>query len=183
MHRYQVGEVYHKGKTHWQEGSDFNYRSGALELRLFFSHLTGADIRAVKGGACSFAFTEIEGIIFFLFEFGRACPLSDNSYSIHLVPLHERTPAPELAPGEMALLSIILVSAEDGIIRALRQISLGHDFSKALYDAINAQYARPFDRTEHDRKIAAVYAVYPSSQALLARAQATCIVPAKASQN
>lgn len=183
MPLYEVGKIYHPGKTRWTDGTDFNYRAGALELRMFFSRLTGGDIRAIKSGACSFHLAVIDGVIFFLFQFGRACPLSDNSYSIHLVPEDERTIPPELHADEMALLTIILVSSEDGIIRALRQISLGHDFSKALYDAIREQAARPFSRSEHDAVIARVYRQYPTPQALLTQSRATCIMEGSARQN
>jgi hypothetical protein len=176
MQRYEVGKIYHPGKTRWQEGTDFNYRSNTLELRMFFSKLTHSDIRAIRNGPCRFHLANIDGILFFLFEFGRACPLSDNSYSWWLVPEKERTIPPDLTPGEMAVLTIILVSAEDGIIRAMRQISLGHDFSKALYDAIRKQTQQPFDPAQHDRAIANVYRQHPTTQALLRQATATCIV-------
>lgn len=179
MPEYRVGTIYHPGKTRWQDGTDFNFRSGVLELRMFFSHLSGSDIRAIKNGPCTFALAVIEDIIYFLFEFGRACPWSDNSYSIHLVSENERTVPPELKPGEMATLTIILVSSEDGIIRAMRQISLGHDFSKALYDAIREQATQPFDRAEHDARIARVYRQYPTTQALLRQAKVSCIIEAK----
>lgn len=178
MQRYEVGKPYHPGKTRWQPGSDFNYRSNTLELRLMFDKLTHSDIRAIRRGPATFAFTVIDDIVFFLFEFGRACPWSDNSYSIHLVPENERTIPPELAPGEQAVLTIILISAEDGIIRALRQISLVHDFSKALYDSIREQAHKPFTQAEHDRQIAAAYRRYPRTEALVRTAKASCIVEA-----
>lgn len=183
MQRYEVGKIYHPGKTRWQEGTDFNYRSNTLELRMFFSKLTHSDIRAIRNGPCSFALTVIDGVIFFLFEFGKACPLSDNNYSWWMVSEKERTLPPELGPGEMALLSIILVSAEDGIIRALRQISLGHDFSVKLFDAIRDQSRQPFDQARHDQVIASVYRRYPTSQALLKQAIATCVVEGNARAN
>jgi hypothetical protein len=151
MFRYEVNKPYHKGKTHWQTGTDFNWRSNTLELRLFFDKLTHSDIRAIRNGPCEFALTVIDGVIFFLFNFGQACPWSDNSYAWGLIAEGERTIPPELGPGEMALLSIILVSAEDGIIRALRQISLGHNFSVKLFDAIRAQAQQPFDAARHTR--------------------------------
>lgn len=176
MQEYRVGKIYHPGKTHWQDGTDFNYRSNTLELRMFFSKLTHSDIRAIRNGSCTFALAVTGNVIWFLFEFGKASPWSDNSYSIHLVAENERTIPPVLKSGEMALLTIILVSAEDGIIRALRQISLGHDFSKTLFDAIREQSSRPFNRAEHDRQIAETYRRYPTTQALLMLAQATCIV-------
>jgi hypothetical protein len=176
MQRYEVGKIYHPGKTRWDEGTDFNYRSNVLELRMFFSRLTHSDIRVIRNGSCTFAFTMIGDILFFLFDFGKACPWSDNNYSIHLVPENERTIPPDLAPGERALITIILVSAEDGIIRALRQISLGHDFSKALYEAIRQQSQRPFSPAQHDSALADAYRRYPTTQALLRQARATCIV-------
>lgn len=83
----------------------------------------------------------------------------------------------------MALLTTILVSAEDGIIRALREVSLGHNFSQALFDAIRTQAEQPFDASRHDQAIAAVYQRYPSTQALLKQAIATCIVEGRASAN
>lgn len=92
MFEYRVGKVYHPGKTHWQPGSDFNFRSGVLELRLFFDKLTHSDIRAIRNGPCTFHLAAVNTILFFIFEFGKACPLSDNSYSWWLVPEDERTP-------------------------------------------------------------------------------------------
>jgi hypothetical protein len=183
VQEYRVGTIYHPGKTRWQEGTDFNYRSGCLELRMFFSRLTQSDIRAIRNGPCSFHLAVVNDTLFFLFQFGNACPLSDSSYSWHLVAEDERTIPPTLSPGEMALLTIILVSSEDGIIRALRQISLSHNFSVALFDAIRAQIERPFSRAEHDKRIAETYVQYPTSQALLRRATATCIVEAKEGRN
>jgi len=183
MFEYRVNTIYHPGKTFWQPGTDFNFRSGVLELRMFLSKLTPSDIREIRNGACMFHLAITGDVIWFLFEFGKACPLSDNSYSIHLVSEQERTIPPELQPNERALLTIILVSSEDGIIRALRQISLGHDFSKALYDAIRKQAARPFDQTQHDRQIAETYRRYPTSQALRKQSIATCIVASGESLN
>jgi len=176
MQRYEVGKIYHPGKTHWQQGTDFNYRANSLELRMFFSKLTRQDIRAIRDGRCTLAFAVIDDLIWFLFEFGPACPWSDNSYSIHLVPEQERTIPPILQPGERATFYIILVHAETGIIAALRAISLGHDFSKALYDAIRDQANKPFSPTKHDQAIASVYRKYPTTTALLPLARASCIV-------
>ena len=183
MYRYEVGKIYHAGKTRWQDGTDFNYRASSLELRMFFSRLTHSDIRAIKNGRCTFAFAVIDGIIFFLFEFGKACTWSDNSYSIHLVPEYERTIPPTLHDHESALLHIILVEATTGIIVALRVISLSYDFSTKLFDAIREQATQPFDRNEHDRKLASIYARYPTVESMVKLSQATCIVESKSIQN
>ncbi len=181
---YEVGKVYHPGKNRWQPGADFNYRSGMLELRLMFDKLTHSDIRAIRNGACTFALVVEGEIIFLLYEFGKACPWSDSPYTIHMVPENERTIPPELAPGEMALLTIILIGCEDGIIKAMRQISLGSYFSQKLYQAIQSQAQQPFNQAEYDSQLARTYRKYPTTQALLRQAQASCIVESKTeSQN
>lgn len=188
MTELRVGEEYHKGKVEWEEGTDFNYRSGVLELRMFFSGLSSEDIQQIREGDCYFAFTVLENIIFFMFDFGRSCPLSDNSYSIHMVDEEERVTPPILKPDEMVPLTIILVSSEDGIIRALRRVFLGHDFSEKLYSAIAKQVIEQqdnkyFSREKHLANVARVYKKYPSTKQLLAIAQATCIIESKASLN
>jgi hypothetical protein len=176
MYRYEVGKLYHPDKRQWQERGEYNYRSNAHELRLFFSGLTHSDIRRIRNGSCTFSFAVTGDIIWFFYEFGKACPWSDNSYSIHLVPSDERTIPPELAENEQAILTIILVSSEDGIIKALRQIKLGHDFSVALHTAIREQASQSFNQIKYDAQIAEVYRKYPTTKILLQRAQATCIV-------
>lgn len=183
MPEYRVGTVYHEGKYRWEEGTDFNYRSGVLELRMFFDKLTKEDIRAIRDGQCYFAFTVLEDIIFFMSDFGPSCPLSDNSYHIGMVDEEERTIPPTLKIDEMVPITIILVSAEDGIIRALRRVWLGHDFSEKLYTAIREQYNKPFNRGKHYGDIGRIYKKYPSPRDLLNIAVATCIVEAKSSQN
>lgn len=189
MSELRVGTVYHPGKTHWAPGTDFNWRGdasknvGVLELRLMFDRLTPSDIRQIRSGPCQFHVAVVNDTLFFLFKFGTVCPLSDNSYNWHLVAEDERTVPPVLADDEMAVLTIILVSAEDGIIRALRQVSLSHSFSVALFDAIRAQIERPFDRVKHDANIAETYVQYPTSQALLKRAIATCIIEGREGRN
>lgn len=183
MSEYRVGKLYFPGKHRWVDGTDFNYRSGCLELRMFFSNLTPQDIREIRSGPCSFHLAVVNDTLFILFQFGKACPLSDNSYSWHMVAEDERTIPPMLSSDERATITIILVSSEDGIIRAIRQIALSHDFSVALYQAIREQIDKPFDRQEHDRNIAATYAQYPTPQSLLRKATATCIIKGKEGQN
>jgi hypothetical protein len=184
MAEYQVGALYHPLKTRWQDGSDFNYLSGCLELRLFFSNLTASDIRQIQQGACTFHLAIVEETLFFLFQFGKACPLSENSYSWWLVDEKERTiPLFTLNPGERAVLTIILVSAEDGIIRAIRQVFLSHGFSSRLFEAIRKQTEQPFNHDEHNRHIAEAYRRYPTPQALLEQAQISCFIGGREGRN
>ena len=75
-------------------------------------------------------------------------PWSDAPSHYHLVPQAERIPPPEpgqLTPESRALLEVILVNATGGQIRAMRQLSLSPEFTRAMFRAIAHQAARPFD--------------------------------------
>jgi hypothetical protein len=176
MYRYEVGKLYHPERTRWEERGEYSYRANSHELRMFFSRLTPQDVRAIRNGKCTFAVAPIEDIVFFCYEFGRACPWSDAPYTIHAVKPEERTLPPELSASSRAPLSIILVAAETGIIQALRQISLGHDFSMALHTAIREQAMRPFKPASYDRQLEQAYKQYPTTSDLLKRSVATCVV-------
>lgn len=99
MAEYRVGEPYIPGRTRWPEGVDFNYRSGALELRLFFSRLGDRDVRDIRQRECEFALYVEQPLIVLLYRFGQAVPWSDAPFTIGLVPLKQRTlPTLDLGP-------------------------------------------------------------------------------------
>jgi hypothetical protein len=118
-----------------------------------------------------------------LYQFGKAIPISDSSYSIHLVPKEERTIPKELKENQKAIITIILVSAENGIIQALRQIALSCDFSIKLHNAIREQASKPFNSQEHYKQIAKTYAQYPTSKQLAKDAISICIIPSRIKSN
>lgn len=177
--KYEVGKLYDPRRTSWSQGGDFNFRSGELELRLFFARLTEADIAAIRSGPATFGYTVVEDLIFFCYEFGQACPISDSNFTIWKVPEAERTHTPLLAAGESAALTIFLVSSETGILRAIRQEFLTPEMSVGLFVDIEAQFTRPYDAAAVDRQLERVYAT-SSSADLFRRAAWTTSVPGAA---
>lgn len=173
MPMYQVGSLYNPNRTTWPEAGEYNYRENTHELRMFFTKLTSQDIAAVRSGPARFGLF-IEGeIIFFLYEFGSAFPLSDAPYTIHMVPQEDRTlpPLPNtLEGGQGVALNILLMHSETGRIAAVRLIGLGHELSVALLDAIHKQAEMPFSQATYDRHLAKIYERYPNPQALWTRA-------------
>lgn len=176
MYEYRVGTLYNKNRTRWPQAVEYNYRANTHELRMFLAHLAKPEIEQIASGPCRFALAVEGDVIFLLSDFGKPSPWSDSPYTIHMVPAHEQTEPPELRASERALLTIVLVSAEDGIIRALRTLSLGHDFSNALHTAIREQMGKPFDQARYDRQLANAYQRYPTTQVLLKRVKVTCII-------
>ena len=50
LYRYEVGQLYHPGRTQWAEAGEYSFRDGAHELRLFWNRPSPREIEAVKTG-------------------------------------------------------------------------------------------------------------------------------------
>lgn len=165
---YRVGELYHPTRRSWPEVALYQYRGGSHELVLFLPRPTSREVRAVRQGLASFAFYADQNLLVLLYAFGDGLPWSDAPFSWHLLPEAERVLPPETRGEERALLSVVLVDAETGIIRALRVVTLSPTFTRLLHDAIREQAARPWPGDAlYDAQLAALYQRYPSTTALL----------------
>lgn len=181
MHEYAVGKLYIPGRTSWPEGGEYNYRGSQHELRLFFRRPSAAEVDAVRQGPAEFGLVAepwVPGceVLVLLYRFGGDAGWSDAPYSWHLVPPDQRTrPEPEATAETRALLHVLLVDADTGLVQALRVLTLSPDFTRLLHAAIRAQALRPWRVTRYDARLAALYQRYPTSEALLERADARCV--------
>lgn len=174
MHEYQVGKPYIAGKTKYPENGEYNYRGGEHELRLFLADLTPAEINAVRLGRAEFGLFVDGPVILFLYRFGDGIPWSDAPYTVHVVPEIERQLPPVLEGPQRALLHVILVEANTGIIQVLRAVTFSPDFTRALHRAIFGQGTQPFDQAAYDRRLAQLYARHSTTE-LVRKATARCI--------
>lgn len=172
MHVYEVGKPYIPGRTQWPEIGEYNFRGGEHELRLFFSQPSAQEIANVARGRAEFGlFVEDEQIIF-LYRFGHG-EWSDAPFSIHRVPASERVLPQPLSGEQRMALNVMLVSADDGIVRALRFVSFSPEFSQRLHAALQAQAALPFDQAAYDANLARIYELN-TSPGLAGRAVVRC---------
>ena len=169
MYAYQVGQPYNPRVRQWPEGANYNFRGGQHELLLLFPHPSAAEIRGAKTGQCEFAMLKsADSLLFFLYRFAGV-PWSDAPYSWWRVPVDQRIiPVATESPELRALLQIILIDAETGIIRAIRGVTLSPDFTLALHDAIRVQASTPAG--DYDQQIAAAYRRWPDTEAMLREA-------------
>jgi hypothetical protein len=72
-------------------------------------------------------------------------------------------PAP-LPAGESVHLTIVLVEGSDGIVRAVRPVTLSPDFAIALHTAIRDQAERSFDEEEYERQADRLYQQWRSGE-------------------
>lgn len=162
MNVYAVGEKYNPKVASWPEGTQYNFRSGAHELLMFFAGPTEHEIKQIKTGAAEFGLLFESDIIFLLARFGDLSWI-DAPYHWSMLPENEKV-GPAAPEGDsLALLQVILIDAKTGVIKALRVISLSAANNKILRNAIGRQAANPITPQEYNRRVDAVYKKYPST--------------------
>ena len=159
LHRLAVGQPYDPRRRSWPDGAaDYRFRCGAHELRIFLAAPTAEELAAVESGPVEFGlFAEAKGLCL-VTRFGRTLSF-DTSYSWHRVDPAERVPPPpheETSPEVRAMVTIILVDACTGLVRALRGVSYSPEFTRAIHRAIADQAASPLDPAAHERWAAAL---------------------------
>jgi len=149
MHTIAVGELWHPDRKRWLEA----VRVGRVDL--------GVWCRAPH-------------VIVLLYRIAGACEWSDAPYSWHLVPEDRRAlPEPTTSSADRALLQIILVEAESGIVRVIRAVTFDPLATRLLGQAIRDQAAAEWDRAAYDAELREAYAVH-TTRSLLAAALVRC---------
>lgn len=157
--------VTNQGGPAWPEGVDYNYRGGDHELRVFMRIPSSGEIETIRKGEARFALVLINGLLFFCFKFGDM-PWSDSSFEWHLIPENERIIPPGLKPNEHALLNVILIDAENGIIKVLRALTLSPKFSQRLHVEIIKQSQRAMPEN-YETLTQEIYNRYPTTEQMV----------------
>ncbi|GIW55376.1 MAG: hypothetical protein KatS3mg082_1780 [Nitrospiraceae bacterium] len=162
-----VGQPYHPNRNRWPEAAQYNFRSGRHELVLFWPSPSPQEVEGVRVGRADFGLFFEPPVILLLYRFAGACDWSDAPYSIHLVPQEERLAPEAVSPEARALLSVVLVDADTGLVRALRAITMSPGFTRLLHAAIAQQLAYHWDATAYDQALASIYRRFPESRSLV----------------
>lgn len=172
-HLYEVGKLYHPGRTQWDERVTYEWR-GEHELLMFASHPNEAEVWEARRGPVDIALVTRGQLIVIVFRVGLFYNWSDAPYSYHLTPAADQTLPPEVGLGERVGIYLHLVDADNGILLTFRWATMTAEFSRCLHKAIRHQAAMPFNRTQYERDIAQLYVEYPQSSDLLGIAIARC---------
>jgi hypothetical protein len=161
----QVGEVYSPEHARYDEGARYAYAEGAHELVLFWSSPTPAEIEGFRIRPMQVALFTHGPAAFLLYKIKDVCEWSDVAFNIHLIPEAIRELPTETA-GDRARFKMILVDAEDGVIRAKRIVSLDKVMTQAIKHTTQEQLAGQFNRFIYDAAVQEVYGRYADSDAL-----------------
>lgn len=172
MYAIEVGKPLNPHINSWPPMPEYNFSDGSHELIISYARPRPQEIAAVREARAHFAFTVIRDIIVFQYRFGAAMPWSDCGYSWHRVSEEARTLPDMPAPGERAMLYVIFIDANTGIVKALRALTFSHTFTKRLHKAIQEQAARPFP-DDYAQQAEMLFVNY-STKELRQRALASC---------
>ena len=153
-----VGKPYLPGCTQLQEGYQFTWSNGRLELLIVWNALTPQEVEGIQRAPMQVGLVVVGPIIFFLYQFESITSWCDAPYTFHMVPVAERSlpPAP-LGPESRALVNVILVEAQSGLVQGIRVVTLSPALTQRLFEAIGQQAAQPFEQGYYHATLSAVY--------------------------
>lgn len=161
MRRLEVGQPFAGRAGPSPEGVQLCLSGSHPELQLFLSRPTPAEVESIRRGPCHFGVCEAEGVLFFLYRFDPAFPWSDTPYHRALEEAHRPVNLALLNEESRALLTVVLVRAEDSIVQAIRVVSLSPRVSRALWQVVLLQETLPPD---YEARIQRVYARHSSRE-------------------
>jgi hypothetical protein len=156
-HHLSVGQLYHPNRTIWPEGGEYNFDGAGHTLLLTWCHLDDKIIQAVRSGEVELALygrrehPEEYPLVLLLYRIAGACDWSDAPYAWNFVPPERRTLPPAAAtPSTRALLQVLLVDADTGILRAIRAVTMSPALTTLLHAAIQEQATGSWDLDAYD---------------------------------
>lgn len=171
MQTIAVGQQFVQGRTSWPEGAEYNYTTTGHELKLFFSSPTEAEIRAARRGEMNLAIYVELPLIEICYEIKGLVDWSDAPYTWHVVPQEHRSLPSKFTPEQRALLLVLLIDADTGILRAIRQVSMTPDATKLLHSAIADQASSEWNEPEYMATLNKLYKDAPTAWDIVKKAQ------------
>lgn len=172
LHRYAVGEPYGGTPRAWPETPHLRLTPAGCELLLFLGAPTSAEVRDVKSGVDQWAWTDADQVAVLCYRLGTM-PWSDAPYEAGREPEAERG-APAGGPDDGILITVMLVDAHDGTIRAIRATTWPAAFAEKIRETIRRQLDVPPEPEAAGAALNNLYAQYSSERLAKERADARC---------
>lgn len=171
-----IGQPFVEGVDSWPDGR-FEYRvfgGGHHLLQLCYGRITERDLHNFQYGQVHLGLAKLQQTLFLLFRIEGFLDWSDQAYNIRLVEHAEDRELPTHPPGTHQVLSLVLVEAETGLVRAMRVVTWSKHASAVLDRLLREQLEDPAWSPEgHARRVHEVYAKCPSSKDLVKAALLT----------
>lgn len=159
MTEFKVGSVMpeFQGK---QEGTLFQMDDSGMMFVVFFDSPTDFEIKQFDQGArFEFRFLELGKILFPMFKLGGL-----NWMDAPFFPQKSECGFERITDGSGYALTVMLVDSKTAVLKSLRLIGLGHEFSKDFRSAAISLRDLPFDQQQAQSDLARITQTYPTSQ-------------------
>jgi len=158
MEKLVLGGVYHRVADK-PEGVFFDIQYPHIELIYNISLPTGEEIdQTGEGHQFDMRVAEVNGLLFVMTKFGdlhwQDAPYNPQLGNSELDELTDDT--------QGYLIQFFMTEVGSGVIRRMRMLGLGHDFSKKLRAMVYANKAQNIPLEEYDRRLQRIYASYPT---------------------
>ena len=153
-----------------KEGAYFDLDGSGFLLVYNYNSPTPGEIAAFQAGtACEFRFVRVGGVLFVLSKLG-SLPWNDSPFALQLA----RNPSlPDVPEGKGYAVTMVLLDNKTQIVRGLRLVGLGTQFSKKLRAEMLEDVGKPMLQEEYFARVAAVQSMYTTS-ALVSFASDRC---------
>lgn len=159
MHQLEVGGYLYGPPKKVNEGCILNYDQAGPSLVISMTGMTAKEAEKIRQGKIEFALFEKDEILFLLVKIPGVMGWSDAPFHVGLYS-DGRTVPNEIPDGAGWGLTVIGVDARNGMIKALRHIGLGTDFSRRMLQIIQGQQGRRVSAVDHHNKINQIYREY-----------------------
>lgn len=163
MQKSQVGQSYIPGQIKLEEQLRYRLDYEGHSLLLVKAGITEPEIENIQKGTVELGMYIDGPIIFLLFKFGTST-WNDAPYSWHTVPAGIRVYPAEAM--ETDKLKVALVEANDGLVKAVREIVFTPEFADKLNEAITNQATGSFNGLSYAKHINMVYNQYTAGDML-----------------
>src|SRR4051794_5538096 len=140
MHVLRVGEPYGQPRS-WPETAQLRMTHAGCELALFFADPTEREVDAVRTGQAKFAWVASERIALLAYRFGDSIPWSDATYDPHNEDTSQGPAGPVDPEGLHLLITVVLVDANTGTVRAIRGTTWPAHFVRSVRKGVAAMLA------------------------------------------
>ena len=158
-----VGHPYNGAAGPTEPGPRYNFRYGYHTLTIFQNDLDQKTLQAYNEAPARLGFWKSNPVMWAIFEF-QGLGWQDAPYTPHRVEPQGRTLTELTGPESRYPLTIMVVSAEDSVVRAIRFATMSPRVSQEARDINQELTQAPFTEREFDRKIKEAYLHYQSSE-------------------
>lgn len=142
-HAHRIGEPFDASIATWIEGASFNFAPGGCALVIAAAHPSADLVSAIQDEPIRMALARPPNVpqIYVCYSFGRQAPWGAIPMAYQRLSATARGVLAKEAETDSPLV-IVLVDASDGVVRALRAITLAHGLVRRLHGVLIDQSHR-----------------------------------------